>query len=494
MEEELESFAALIQPWHEQREQMRARAAQWIRSAAFRDVFYDDAHPPLAAKVLLAKELKRKEAAALLKNADVFGVQKPELWQQYQELAEQGLVVFGQVIIINPDCSGNPHHNLPCLVLVPEDQSPMAVTQAGVVAAWLGEIYAGLIPEERALAKLLRDDDFQLFRRRTLPTHPMMRGEGHLLDVALRMSWLPTENMLFVPLLIKPGRRGAVLQIPWSIATGTPPVPGSMEPGIWAEYADLDREADRLVAEQKSKRGCGFWIYRAMSAVFFLGLAMGLVQLVKDMIWPPPPVPASQSAAGPGAHSNIVWKQAAKIRRETTPVSPQAYRPLQLASNNGYAFLLALPEGPVVAASARGSSTAAPGGLFSDGKPLLTLDTANVLTQRHSRIQLVTDISSKADTLAFDPDAVLEPGDIMLIIPAQGSPIPCTLALTKPHPLNAPAKKLQLTLPSPGKSGDLSGCPVVRRKTGKAAGVLQAPDPSATPTIHSFETISLTPP
>jgi len=295
MEDDPESLAALIQPWHEQRDQMRDRAAQWIRSAAFREVFYDDAHPPPAAQVLMGQEMKKKEAAAMRQKTKVFGLQTPELLNQYQSLAQHGVLVFGHVIIVNPGCADQPNHNLPCLVLVPEDQSPLAVAHAGGVAEWLGEVYAGLITDEPALTTILQDDEFQLFRRRTLPPHRMMRGDGHLLDLAVRFNWLPPGGMPFIPLLIQPGRKGAAVQIPWSIATGSPPVPGSMQRGIWAEFAALDQEADRMVAQHNSRRGCRFWFNRVVTFLFFLGLGLGLIQYIKELIWPPAPVPKEES-------------------------------------------------------------------------------------------------------------------------------------------------------------------------------------------------------
>ncbi len=491
MEDEPESLAALIQPWHERRDQMRDRAAQWIRSAVFREVFYDDAHPPLAAQVLLGQEMKKKEAAAFCQKAKVFGLQTPELLKQYQDLAQHGVLVFGQVIIVNPGCADQPNRNLPCLVLVPEDQSPMAVAQAGGVAAWLGGIYAGLITDEPALTQLLRDDEFQLFRRRTLPLHRMMRGEGHLFDLAVRLTWLPPDGKSFIPLLIQPGRKGAAVQIPWSIATGSPPVPGSMQRGIWGEYADLDQEADRMVAQQNSRRGCGFWFHRVVTFIFFLGLGLGLLQYIKEQIWPPAPVPTAESKAGQGSKNTVVWEQPPEVRRQITPVSSEEYRPLQLPGNNGFGFVFALPNGMALAASSRGEATGPPRELLREGKTYLSLDTGNVLTQRHSYIQLVKAIATKADTLSFDPDGILEPGEAMLIIPAKGPPIACTLELSKPHSLKTPAKKLKLNCTGPGLSGNLSGCPVVCRKNGRVAGVLQAPEESTASTVLWFETISL---
>lgn len=493
MEDPLESLADLIRPWHERRDQMRARAAQWIRSEAFRGVFYDDAHPPLAAQVLLGRELKGKDAKALRKNTEVFGLQTPELLKQYQDLADHGVLVFGRVIIVNPGCADQPNHNLPCLVLVPEDQSPLAVAKAAEVAEWLGEIYVGIITDEPALAKLLRDDEFQLFRRRTLPSHPMMRGENHLFDLAVRLTWMPPERLPFIPLLIHPGRNGPALQIPWSIVTDTPAVPGSMERGIWGEFAELDQEADRMVAEQKSRRGCRYYINLVAGSVFFFGLGTGLLQLIKEQIWPPEPVPATEVKAVQTPKNNVVWEQSPEVRRRTTPVPAEEYRPLQLPGNYGYGFAFALPNSMVLAASSRGDSTGPPKELLSEGKTHLTLDSDDFLTQRHSYIQLVTAIPTRAGTLAFHPDTILKPGEAMLILAPTGPPIPCTLDISQPHPLNSPAKKLKLKLDIAqlDNSGNLSGCPVVLTKTGRVAGVLIAPEGSASPTVRWFETLSL---
>jgi hypothetical protein len=497
MEDDIESQAALIQPWHERRDQMRERAAQWIRSAAFRGVFYDDAHPPLAAQMVLGQEMKRKEAVALRKKTEVFGLQTPQLWKQYQDLAQNGVLVFGHVIIVNPGCADQPNHNLPCLVLVPEDQRAMAVAQAGGVAVWLGEIYAGLITDEPALTKLLRDDEFQLFRRRTLPPHPMLRGEGHLLDLAVRLTWLPPEGMPFIPILIQPGRKGAAQQIPWSIATGTPPIPGSMQRGLWGEFADLDQEADRMVAQQNSQSGCRFWFHRVVSTVFFLGLGLGLLQYIKEQIWPPAPPATSTPAApvGPAApsKSTILWKQSSALRRQATPVAPEEYQPLQVSGTNSLGFLFTRSNNEVLAASPRADSTMAPGELWFGGQAHVQLDNKNVLIQPLSHIQLVTGISTTAQTLDFRSDEILEPGAEMLILTGQGDPIAGNLDVSKVQSLKSPPRKLKLKGLPPEHPEILSGCPVILRKTGRVVGVAQAAAGSGAAPVVWFETLSLIP-
>ena len=248
-----------------------------------------------------------------------------------------------------------------------------------------------------------------------------------------------------------------------------------------------------MVAQQNSRRGCRFWFNRVVHFVFFLGLGLGLSQYIKEQIWPPAPIPTAESKAGQGSKNTVVWEQSQEVRRQITPVSSEEYRPLQLPGNKGFGFVFALPNGMALAASSRGGATGPPSELLSEGKTYLSLDTRNVLTQRHSYIQLVTAIATKADMLSFDPDGILEPGEAMFIIPAKGPPIGCTLELSKPHSLKTQAKKFKLNRTGPDISGKLSGCPVVFRKNGRVAGVLQASEESTASTVLWFETISIIP-
>jgi hypothetical protein len=490
MEDLTEIITTLIQPWHEQRGEMRERAVHWIRSAAFRDVFYDDAHPPLAAEVLLGHTMKRSEAAMLRKNARIFGQQTPELWKQYQDLADSGVLIFGHVIIANPGCASQPHRNLPCLVLVTEDQSPRAVAEAMQAAERLGELYTGERNGEPALTILLRDDGFQLFRRRTLPLCPLLRGEAHLLDLALRFSWLPPDGRPFVPLMIQPGGKGAAVQIPWSIVADWMPDPESMKRGIWGELADLDREADRHVARQNAKRGCRFWVHRVCSWIFFLGLGLGLIQVIMEKIRPSPAAAPGTSRDAPSAKS-ILWEQPLSVRQQFTAVPGSSYEPLRIPGNNGYGFVFLMPGGLVAAVTPRQGGRQAPEELWRQGLPHLKLDVLKLQARSDSWMQMVTGAEGGTQALEFNPEEVLTPGVELWVVYGKGLHVSGKLLSLSRHSLNAPSKRLQLRLDEPEPSLVLSGCPVVHAGTGHVVGVLSGKAASSGAAILLFETISL---
>lgn len=70
---ETEEALARLEAWQPLRDTIRARAINWLRSPAFRTVYYDDAHVPLALKYALEQEMSKKGSSRDLGKDPVLG-------------------------------------------------------------------------------------------------------------------------------------------------------------------------------------------------------------------------------------------------------------------------------------------------------------------------------------------------------------------------------------------------------------------------------------
>lgn len=128
---------------------------------------------------------------------------------------------------------------------------------------------------------MMSDDRYRMFYREAFPLEETQGSYLTLMSVLLRNSWMPPDEVPFIPLLVMPGPKGAVVQIPWHVATGTPPPPGSMSPGRFADVAKVDRMADKMAAEHNSKKwGCWNIISLIIWVVFLTGLIGGIVMMI----------------------------------------------------------------------------------------------------------------------------------------------------------------------------------------------------------------------
>lgn len=497
MSDSIEEMSSCIEPWLVRRDELRQRAVVWLKSPDFQRTYYDDAHPPFAAKIFFGQNEKKAEAARLWKKCQAFGIQTPALMARYQDLAENGQLVFGCVVIVNPMVLVEPHRSLPCLVAIPQDQGVFPVASMVSTASLLGDIYSGKEQRYPDLRKLLSDDEFQLFRRR-----PMVRGEisnveFQIFDVLLRQSWLPPHGMPFVPMLIHPEGKGAVVQIPWKVATGTASaVDSSMPRGTWGEWADLDRAADEAVTRHNARRpGLGS---RMMSRIRWkLGLVMvlGLIGLIYDAFTDakhaPAPIIRKQET-----ETRVVWEQPPEIRRKISMVSAAEYEPLRVKGKDQHGFLILVPPGLFVAATSREPARAfdqAPGALSGPEDLTIHLDTANVRDQSKTRIQLVTGVSAGTVALDFLPDAELQPGDELWVVFGKNRFIRGKLESMNAHRINKHPIKLKLRIGAEEKVDSPGGLPVIQAKTGRAVGILLAEDRPQDREVLLFETISMIP-
>ncbi len=280
---ETKEVLARLEAWQPLRETIRERATNWMRSPAFRTVYYDDAHVPLALKHALEQEVSKKESRELWGKIQFLGLQSPQLWNQYQQLATHGQVWFAVPMMTNPAFNTEIHAMLPCGVIVATEQTSMEILLAGVFAMVAYELYSGGGDKAKfpGTTRMMSDDSYRIFYREAFPLEETQGSPFTLMSVLLRSSWMPPEEVPFIPLLVMPGPQGAVIQIPWHIATATPPPPGSMNPGRFADVAQVDRMADKMVAEHNSKKwGCWNIISLIIWVIFIGGLIGGVAMIL----------------------------------------------------------------------------------------------------------------------------------------------------------------------------------------------------------------------
>lgn len=270
-----------------QSQAMQRRAAQWIKSPAFQSQFYDDVHTPSAARYFFEKEMSKKEAKEVWKSVETLGVQSPELWAQYQGLATEGQLMFAAAVITNPAFAQTPNDSVPCYVVVAHEQTASGIARSTLLAHIAGQQYVGLkdAAVSPKITALMKDDAFRLFRRDPVPPEEFDGNRGMFMSVQLRKSWMPPETIPFIPLLVQPGPRGAVIQIPWHIATGKPLPASSKKEAQWAELAALDREVDRMVEAKNNSLGAKLWRFISWIVYIIVGAGILFGMAGKFMEW-----------------------------------------------------------------------------------------------------------------------------------------------------------------------------------------------------------------
>ena len=263
--------------WLAKRDAIRTRAIAWVRSPQFRTTYYDDAHVPPAFKTALDRETSKKRAAELWQNLQPLGLQSPELWNQYQQLATEGQVWLAVPLMVNPNFKKKANMMLPCGLVVATQQTASEIILAHLFADAAYSTYIGQEDASKhpGTARILANDEFRLFYREMFPAHELHGLQLMYMAIMLRKSWMPPQEIPFVPLLALPGPQGAVIQIPWHVAAGTPPLPGSMEPGRFAEA--LDPGAKAGTADPAEKLGCRDIISLIIWLIFGIGILGGIL-------------------------------------------------------------------------------------------------------------------------------------------------------------------------------------------------------------------------
>lgn len=485
-----------LDAWQGKREVIRTRAAQWLLSPSFRSTYYDDAHPPMAFKAVLQQEYPKKEADELWRDLECLGVQDPKLWNQYQELALRGKVLFATPIMVNPGFKTQPDTLFPCSVVVASTQTSEEMFAAGLFASMAFEIYAGIGDAEAhpGTASIVANDTYRLFGRETFPSKETQGLHFIMLCIQLRKSWMPPDDIPFVPVLAMPGPKSACIQIPWHIATGAPPPPNATAgKGRFSEIAELDRQADQIIARQESQGGCRKMVGNVSSLVVVCGLLMAIYGYLMPSATKNPEavVAASQRRTVSTVKS---WAQPASITSLVTVVKGEEYQPLIGDGLQGSGFLFKIKEGLILAGSSRhqfDSRSHIPGQMIDLDDLDVALDKQQLIRQPDSQIQLVTKLSKATTCLEYRPSDWLKNGDVLRLLLEKGEWIEGTLQTRRDVALTSPPAVLRMQVQTTKKVSGRSGSPVVHALTGRVVGVMLSADKAESPTFLEFETLNV---
>ncbi|MDB6005615.1 MAG: hypothetical protein JWR15_2602 [Prosthecobacter sp.] len=486
-----------LDAWQGMRETIRARAIQWMRSPAFLSSYYDDAHPPLALKVALDREMPKKKAIAAWQTLQTFGIQTPQLGHQYQQLAAQGQVLFAVPLMTNPSFKSTPDTLLPCAVLVPTSQTSGDILVAGIFASHAYDLYAGTGDARKfpGTAKIMENDSYRLFHRETFPLQETEGRQFVLFNIMMRKSWMSPEEVPFIPVLAAAGPKGPFIQIPWHVAIGGPPPVGPVQKGQWAELAELDREADGVLAGHAAKkRGSSCLTKLVVVFLIFCTIFTAVRDRLKDdesaQVAPANAAPARRTV------SNVKsWTQPSAVRLSTTVVKGETYQPLIGDGLQGSGFLFKIEQGFILAASSRhqfDNPDQAPSHMVDIGDVgnlTVSLNTEQLIRQPDSQIQLVTELSAPTSCLEYQSADVLINGDLLRLVLGKGEWIEGKLMTQSDVPLTVPSVLLRMRVQTNEKIAGSSGSPIVHAQTGRVVGVMLGADKAEAPTVLEFETL-----
>lgn len=500
-EQALQVLVGEIETWLPHQQTMRTRAAQWLKSPDFLAAFYDDVHPPAMVEKLIRKQMGKQEAAEVWAAAQMQGVQSPQLWDAYQQLIESGQVCFATTVMANPEFQQRPDESLPSRLLISTHQTTDQIARSGFLASYLFDLYLGdgNPSQHPKLTQIISDDDFQIFRRVHLPESETEGLSCQLIDIQLRKNWMPPETIPFIPVLLLPGPQGAVLQIPWFVAIGAPPPPGSMQPGRWTELTrHRIPQAAPPPQAQSFLGGCWTLFGRITLLLFLIGIVSGVATYFLD---PPSSQPTAKPASPPQPRRNRVtstvqsWSQPRSIFEGVTVATPDNYEPLSGVGGQGSGFLFRVANGPLVAATSRhqfGDPDQAPPALIGPDGLEVSLNDTELMRAEDSQIQLVTRLSGSASCLEYLFTDVLQNGDEVRLLLGENRSVSALLKLPRDFALDAgPVVLTAETLATQEVVAGSSGAPVVHAKTGRVIGVMLAADQPVAPKIIEFETIYL---
>jgi|GEM_PF-5034411 len=482
------------------RETIRARANQWLCSPAFLATYYDDAHAPLALKVALDREMPKKKAAETWQTLQTFGIQSPQLWAQYQQLAAQEKVLFAVPLMTNPSFKSTPDTLLPCAVIVATSQTSKDILLAGIFVSHAYDLYAGKGDAKKfpGTARIVENDTYKLFHRETFPLQETEGLSLVLFNIMLRKSWMPPKDVPFIPVLASAAPNGPFVQIPWHIAIGGPPPLGPVQKGQWAELAELDRQADGILAAHAAKKSgssCSTKLFVAFLVFCTICAAIRDYRKEHDLA----PVASANPAPARRTVSNVKsWSQPAEVRLSATVVKGDAYQPLIGDGLQGSGFLFKIEQGFILAACSRhqfDSPDQAPSRLIDIGETddlTVSLNTEQLIRQPDSQIQLVTELSAPATCLEYQSSDILKPGDLLHLILEKGKWIEGKLMAPASVPLSVPSVLLRMRVQTNEKVSGSSGSPIVHAQTGRVVGVMLGADKADAPTILEFETLRVT--
>lgn len=479
IEELLQRDRANIQGWLTRLPAMHTRAVAWLSSPDF-EKYYDQAHPPLGLSILamMFRPLLVRQFIGVLRAR---GLRSARRWKQYQALGSSGELWFAASVIVNSELRSEPQTPLPALLLVADDQSAFEIAASGLLGSLMGGLYAGEEDQKARplLTRLLRDDEYTVWRRRRPPVEEAAGFEGTTLDILLTGQFLPPKDFGYIPVLAAP-RSGPVVQIPWHIVTGQPskvppPMPAASAPPLPIPRAAVNKPAPSL-------------FQRIIWYLFLAGILMGVVQMIFPSLRSDRP-----ARKRPVVASKIDWSQDTSITSGFTPVPSSQYEVLQARNSPASGFLVQIPGNVVMGVTnIENSSAPAPRVLLGSGGAEVTLR-EEAFRQPESRAQIVESITGPKTCLRFQPQYEIKKGQVLRILYARGEYIDALVSLSEDDSYKSTSGPQLLTLAS--KSGPIKtgakGCPVVDPATDTVVGVLKSAQNLGGWGRFDFETLCL---
>lgn len=221
----------------EQREALRQDVLRWIQSKDF-DGYFGELHltPGTLGMASLGCLMKpgRINPAALIRGARHRGVATGALRKHYQELAETGQVVLADTWMANSGLTAGEVLCAPALLIAGADGTVEADNYVLHITQKLAELSERppATEEEREILSMLDDEEYHLFRVRTLPLGFTENYPVYLFDTMLHRSAVPGGELQAMPLivcLVDPQMQPAILPIPCSMVApyyrSSPPSP-----------------------------------------------------------------------------------------------------------------------------------------------------------------------------------------------------------------------------------------------------------------------------
>ena len=502
VDEEHDKILKSIEPWIGELDSTCQRVREWIKSDEFRTRYYEKVHLSESTRWLLRVLRPFSAGAAWRRISVTMGVQSPELWQKYEDLAERGEIRLAQVVIVNSAIHKIPSQFVPALLVAPEVNTTGEIMLAGMISIAMAGLYSSGIGADKRpkLAALVADDDFKYFRQRALPIEEVNGFKAVALDLKICGAWTPPPDIPFLPILMISGNGNAMIQIPWHVMLGLPmpppPLPNSPSTTQGVQPASFPILREPINAESGMlglvSRLVRAFLYLVL-AVLGLGFIMSqLPETCREKIRGTLGLrrsPSEQNSAPPP----LSFTQDSKVVEQFKIVDLGEYAPLHNGILGQSAFAFA--SGPNLRLVA---CLKTPGLVDLTGPEGLKISLAKdqIAMQPNSQIQMVEAVSQTASCLKFDSTDDLQKGDKLAIILERGVIIEgeLSMALNKTtRRLAEESSTLRLKIGASQSVKGKYGSPVVNLKNGHVVGILISADKPENPTIVEFDTISATP-
>lgn len=208
-----------------QREALRQDVVRWIRSKDF-ESYFDDLHvkPSALGLASLGCLLKpgRFSPSSILRGAQDRGVATGGLRRRYCDLAQAGQVVMTYTYMANTALTSGEAAYAPALLVAGADGTEEAEKYVWHIMQKLVEITERppSTPEEQNIQAMLADEEFRVFRVRTLPLGFTENYPIYAFDTMLHRSAVAggeLQSMPCIGCIVHPQMQPAILPIPFAL-------------------------------------------------------------------------------------------------------------------------------------------------------------------------------------------------------------------------------------------------------------------------------------